>query len=160
MHSKTAMTSAIVSTVVLVALGFPRSAPAKSGCSSATLRGRYGIEAAGTVASGPLAGPIAIVGVLTYDGIGAISGNLTQRVTTATGPITLSKVPYAGTYIVNADCTVEDSITNLSNGTSSTHETIIVDGGRGFVILNTTTGPTVVIGRGRKQFPASDDPDE
>jgi len=78
------MTVFAVLAPVLVLLGTTRSAPAKNGCSNATLRGSYGIEATGTVLSGPLAGPIAIAGVLTYDGIEQVSGNLTQRVTTST----------------------------------------------------------------------------
>ena len=71
----------------------------------------------------------------------------------ASGPTTLFKVPYTGTYTVNADCTVEDAWFNISNGTSSLHESVIVDNARRFVILNTTTGPTVVSGEGTKQFP-------
>ena len=146
------MTVFAVLAPVLVLLGTTRSAPAKNGCSNATLRGSYGIEATGTVLSGPLAGPIAIAGVLTYDGIEQVSGNLTQRVTTSTGPTTLTKVPFAGTYLVNPDCTVDDTLMNLSNGTSSTHESVVDSNGNGFVILNTSAGPSVVIGRGRKQF--------
>ena len=46
---------------------------------------------------------------------------------------------------------------NLSNGTSNTHESVVVSNGNGFVILNTTAGPTVVIGRGRKQFGSGGD---
>src|SRR5262249_10941513 len=100
---------------------------------------------------GPLAGPIALVGVLTYDGFGQVSGAITQRVSTAAGPTTLAKVPFAGTYSVNADCTAEDALTNLANGTSSVHEYAIVENGRRFSILNTTAGPTIVLGTGIKQ---------
>jgi len=146
------LTVFVVLVPVLVLLGATPDVPAKNGCGNGTLRGSYGIEATGAVLAGPLAGPIAIVGVLTYDGIEQVSGNLTQRVTTSTGPATLAKVPFAGTYLVNPDCTVEDSLLNLSNGTSSTHEAVIVANGREFVILNTTAGPTVIAGTGRKQF--------
>ena len=61
-------------------------------------------------------------------------------------------MPFAGTYLVNPDCTVDDTLMNLSNGTSSTHESVVDSNGNGFVILNTSAGPSVVIGRGRKQF--------
>jgi hypothetical protein len=159
MKKKIASTTTLaLSIAVLIALGTARMAPAKSGCSNATLHGSYGIDATGTFTAGPNAGPAAFVGVLTFNGIGQLTLSLTQRLNSATGPITLSKVPYIGDYSVNPDCTVEDVWHNLSNGTSSTHESIIVDNGRGFFILNTTTGaPNVVSGVGRKQFPGDSD---
>jgi hypothetical protein len=135
-----------------IVLATVRSVPAHEGCSNATLRGSYGIEASGVSVSGPLAGPLAIVGVLTYDGFGQVSGSLTQRVTTSTGPTTLDHVPFAGTYQVNPDCTVEDALTNESNATLSVHESVIVESGRRFLILNTTAGPAVVSGTGIRQF--------
>jgi hypothetical protein len=138
--------------VAAVVLGAVRGVPAHEGCSNATLRGSYGIEASGVAVSGPLTGPLAFVGVLTYDGLGQVSGSVTQRVTTSTGPTTLAHVPFAGTYTVNPDCTVDDALTNQSNGTVSVHEAVIVDSGRRFVILNTTAGPTVVSGTGIRQF--------
>jgi len=141
----------------LMVLGSPRNVRAKSGCSNATLQGSYGIHATGTALSGPSAGPIGIVGVITYDGQGQLSATLTQRVNGAGGPTTLSNVPYIGNYSVNPDCTVEDIWHNLSNGTSSVHESAIVDHGRGYFIINTTAGPTVVTGEARKQFPGESD---
>jgi len=145
-----ASAAAVLATFGLIAA--VGSAPADEGCSNATLRGGYGLEASGTIASGPLAGPTALVGVLTYDGFGQVSGTITQRVTTATGPTTLSKIPLAGTYNVNADCTAEDTLFNLANGTSSVHEYSIVEKGRRFSILNVTVGPTVVLGTGTRQL--------
>jgi hypothetical protein len=146
------MTSLTAGIATLALLATPRGTPANDGCSNATLRGSYGIEASGSVLSGPLAGPIALVGVLAYDGFGQVSGNISQRVTTATGPTTLTKIPFGGTYVVNADCTAEDNLINMANGTSSVHEYVIVDHGRRFSILNVTAGPTVVLGNGVKQF--------
>jgi hypothetical protein len=131
---------------------------AKSGCTNASLQGSYGIHATGTFTAGPNAGPAAFVGVLTFDGLGQLTLSLTQRLSSATGPITLTKVPFVGTYSVSADCTVEDVWHNMLNGTSSTHESIIIDNGRGFFILNTSTGaPNVVSGVGRKQFAGEHD---
>jgi hypothetical protein len=159
-------TAAVVSLLtllvaVLMILGTAKKAPAQKhhGCSDATLRGSYAIHATGNVLSGPSTGPIAIVGEFTYDGSGQLVGQLSQRVNSDSGPMTLFKVPYNGTYIVNSDCTVEDTWFNLSNGTSSIHESTIVDKGEGFVILNTTTGPTVVSGEGRKVFSGESDRD-
>lgn len=159
MTRKTATRALVMSMLLAALFGVSRSAPARAGCTDAMLRGSYGIDASGSIASGPLAGPTAFVGVVTYDGVGGVAGDLTQRVTTATGPITLTKIPIAGTYTVNPDCTIEDSVTNLTNGATSTHEAVLVDGGRSFVILNTTAGPTVIIGHGRKQFAGGDDPE-
>jgi len=150
--SRTAMASLTVGICVLVVLASTRRAPADDGCTNAALRGPYAIEASGTLASGPLAGPTALVGVFSYDGFGQVSGRITQRVTTATGPTTLTNVPIAGTYTVNADCSAQDSLTNLSNGSISVHEYSIADNGRRFNILNTTAGPTVVLGTGIRQF--------
>lgn len=145
-------TSVLIAAGALVALAWTRNAPAEDACSNRTLHGAYAVEASGTVASGPIAGPIAIVGVLNYDGFGQVSGELTQRVTTATGPTTLTRVPFSGTYNVNADCTAEDQLVNQSNGTTSVHEYAIAERGRRFAILNTTIGPTVVLGTGTRQF--------
>jgi len=148
--SRTTATSVTVVIATLGLIAATRNVPADDGCSNATLRGSYGLEASGTIASGPLAGPTALVGVLTYDGFGQASGTITQRVTTATGPAT--RIPLAGTYIVNADCTAEDTVFNLVSGTSSVHEYSIVENGRIFNILNTTAGPTVILGAGVRQF--------
>jgi hypothetical protein len=144
---------------MLMVLASPRTVPAKGGCSNATLHGSYGIRATGDALSGPAAGPIAIVGVLTFDGMGQLTLSLTQRLNSASGPTTLSKVPYIGSYNVNPDCTFDDVWHNLSNGTSSIHEAVIVDQGKAFFIINTTEGPTVVSGEAHKKFGSKSDDD-
>jgi hypothetical protein len=149
--SRTAMASLTIGICGLLVIATTRQAPADDGCTNATLRGPYAIEASGTVLSGPLSGPTALVGVFRYDGLGQVTARVTQRVTTATGPTTLTNVQFAGTYSVNADCTAEDSLTNVANGTISVHEYSIAESGRRFNILNTTTGPTVVLGTGIRQ---------
>jgi hypothetical protein len=150
------VTVLVLSVSLLIVLATPRNAPAKSGCTNASLQGSYGIRATGNALSGPTAGPIAIVGVITFDGMGQLMATLTQRVNSAGGPTT-STFPITGTYTVNADCTVEDIWHNLSTGGSSVHESAIVDHGRGFFIINTTMGPTVLSGEARKQFPGEGD---
>jgi hypothetical protein len=96
---------------------------------------------------------------LRFDGSGQLRGILTQRVNSDSGPITLFKVPYTGNYTVNPDWTVEDTWFNLSNGTSSTHESTIFDNGNGFVIINTTVGPTVVSGEAHRVISEGNDRD-
>lgn len=148
----------ITSAVFLIVLATPRKAPAKNGCSNPSLQGSYGIQAIGTNVSGQFQGPVAFVGILTFDGAGQLAGNLTLRLNTASGPITQVKVPYTGTYTVNADCTVEDIWVNQLTGGSNTHESILVDNGRQLLILVTTAGaPPVVSAVGSKLFHGDSD---
>jgi len=110
--------------------------PAKQGCSNASLQGSYGLHATGTTATGDL---VAAVGVFSFDGNGHLTATLFVRLPSAT----LELHP-SGTYTVSSDCTVSDT------WGGSGHESVIVDGGRGYVILNTTDG--VISGEARKQF--------
>jgi hypothetical protein len=71
---------------------------AQDGCSNESLRGSYAIQGSGTAVSGPFAGPVAFVGVLRFDGAGNLEGTLTQRLNSATGPITVMRVSIAGSY--------------------------------------------------------------
>ena len=100
--------------------------------------------------SGPFAGPAAFVGILRFDGAGHLEGKFTQRVTTATGPVTLH-VPIGGSYSVNADCTAEDMLVNQLNGAFNTQELILIDHAKEFLFVVTTAGfPPIVSGRARK----------
>jgi hypothetical protein len=124
---------------------------AEDGCSNESLRGRYAIQASGTVMSGPFAGPAAFVGILRFDGAGHLEGDFTQRVNTATGPTTL-KVPIGGSYTVNPDCTGEDLVVNqLNSAFFNTQELILIDHGKRFLFVVTTAGaPPIVSGTARK----------
>jgi hypothetical protein len=56
---------------------------------------------------------------------------------------------FTGTYSVDSDCTVTDTWGPPIN---STHVSMIVDGGRGYVILNNTSGSgDTISGEARKQ---------
>jgi hypothetical protein len=131
---------------LFIILGSGRKVPAKSGCSNSSLQGSYRLHVTGTT---PAGGPFAAVGVFSFDGAGNLIGTLFVRVTGGSTSVrTLS-----GTYTVSPDCTVADTW-NFSDGSSSQHESVIVDDGRGYVILNTTAGENSVIsGEARKQFP-------
>jgi len=133
---------------ISISLGTVRKVPAKSGCTNASLRGSYGIHATGTTPGGPLA----IVGVISYDGAGGLTGTLFVR---RTGSTTTEVVPLAGgTYTIHPDCTVSDTFGNAQ------HTSVIVDNGRGYVILNTTEGaPVVISGDARKQFTEDNEKD-
>ena len=108
---------------IFIILGVGRKVPAKSGCSNSSLRGSYGLHATGTT---PVGGPFAAVGLFSFDGAGNLIGTLFVRVTGGT----TSVLPLTGIYTVSPDCTVSDTW-NFSNGSSSQHESVIVDHGRG-----------------------------
>src|SRR5262245_27973893 len=130
-----------------VVLRSEQKAHATKGCSNASLQGSYGLRATGTTAAG---GPFAAIGVFSFNGAGVVTGTLFVRVTGGT----TSVVPVGGTYTVNPDCTVSDT------WGGNQHESVIVDDGRGYFILNTTAGDNSVIsGEARKQFPGQNEHD-
>lgn len=132
---------------------------AEDGCSNESLRGTYAIQGSGTVMSGPFTGPAAFVGILRFDGAGHLEGNFTQRVNTATGPVTL-RVPIGGGYTANADCTAEDIVVNQLTGAFNTQALILIDHGKEFLFVVTTAGaPPIVSGTGRKLSPGEGDRD-
>ena len=107
-------------------------------CSNATLHGQYSLRASGEVIG---VGPLAIVGVFRFDGNGHVTASVTTRLNGVNTHADLQ-----GVYSVNAACVVEDSLT-ASNGSVSTHESVIFDSGDGYFVLNTTAGaPNMVIG--------------
>jgi hypothetical protein len=112
--------------------------PAKSGCSNASLKGRYGLHATGIDEPGDVL--FAAVGVFTFDGAGNLAGDVFFR----TPGSTIHAFP-VGTYTVHPDCTVSDTFGG------NTHESVIVDEGRGYLIVNTQAG--VISGEAHKQFP-------
>jgi len=124
---------------------------AQDGCSNESLHGSYAIQGSGTVVSGPFAGPAAFVGVLRFDGAGHLEGTLTQRLNSATGPVTLMKVPIAGSYTAHADCTAEDILVNPVTGAFNTQELVLIAHGKEFLFVVTTAGaPPILSGAGRK----------
>ena len=120
---------------LFISLGTVRKVPAKAGCSNASLKGSYGLHATGTLGGDP----IAAVGLFTFDGAGSLTANLFFR--TPAG--TLHLLP-AGTYSVSSECIVTD------HWGGSDHTSVIVDDGRGYLILNTSDG--VISGEARKLF--------
>ena len=108
-------------------------------CSNATLHGSYGLHARGTVIG---VGDFAAVGRFTFDGRGSLSAKLFVRVNgNNIEPPTLT-----GTYSVSPDCIVTDS------WGGSTHVSVIVDNGKGYFILNNTSGEgDTISGEARKQ---------
>jgi hypothetical protein len=127
-------------TLLVLSLAIGIQAEAK--CSNATLRGDYSLHATGTVIG---VGDFAAVGRFTFDGNGNLTGKLFVRVAgnNAEPP------EFSGTYSVGSDCIVTDTWGPPIN---STHVSMIVDGGRGYVILNNTSGSgDTISGEARKQ---------
>ena len=84
---------------------------AKSGCSAATLKGKYATTFSGFLVDNgnqPFYGE----GVVTFDGTGNLSGPLNFS---ENGVPTLD-APYTATYTVNSDCT---GVANGTNGSDS-----------------------------------------
>jgi len=103
---------------------------AEEGCTLASLRGGYGFVRAGT----STAGPLATVGLTTYDGAGNWSA--TQSLS-RNGAFTFDATA-SGTYVVNADCTGRV----FSSG-QEVARLAIVDRGRTVFQLNETAGNEV-----------------
>ena len=123
-------------------LVMPARADDGENCSNATLHGSYGLHATGTIIN---VGAFAAVGRFTFDGKGGLTGKLFVRINSNNVVLTIT-----GMYSVAPDCTVSDTW-NASNGSVSTHESVIVDEGKGYFILNNTSGdPSVISGEARK----------
>jgi hypothetical protein len=131
--------------VALLVLAVPIAARADDNdkCTNATLHGSYGLHATGKVIG---VGDFAAVGRFTFDGKGNLTGKLFVRVNGNNNVVTLT-----GSYSVSSDCTVSD-VWRISDGSISTHESVIVDGGEEYFILNNTVGdPSVISGEARRQ---------
>lgn len=117
-------------TLVVLSLAIGMQAQDKTNCSNATLHGSYGLHAKGTIIG---VGDFAAVGRFTFDGRGNLTGKLFVRV----AGNNIEPPPFKGTYSVSPDCTVTDTWGAPIN---STHVSIIVDDGKGYFILNNTSG--------------------
>ena len=111
-------------------------------CSNRSLSGSYGLHATGTIIG---VGDFAAVGRFIFDGMGNLAGTLFLSVNGTNHELTIT-----GAYSVSADCTVSD-IWHLSNGGTTTHESVIVNNGQEYFILNTTSG-MAISGEAKKQF--------
>jgi hypothetical protein len=103
-------------------------------CDQRTVLGTYGFQGQGTLGLGtPQSILAAETGVATADGVGNLEGNVTFSL----GGQILS-TPFAGTYQVNANCTISETITF---GTQTRHQQgVIVDRGRQIDFIDTDPG--------------------
>ncbi len=126
-------------TLVVLSLAIGTQAENIAGCSNATLHGSYGLHATGTVIG---VGDFAAVGRFAFDG----KGNLTASLFIRVNGNNIEAPQITGTYSVSPDCTVSDT------WGGSTHVSVIVDNGKGYFILNNTSGEgDTISGEARRQ---------
>jgi len=125
--------------LVVLSLASGTQAEDRAVCSNATLHGSYGLHATGTVIG---VGDFAAVGRFTFDG----KGNLTATLFVRVNGSNMEPPQITGTYSVSPDCTVSDT------WGGSTHVSVIVDNGKGYFILNNTSGEgDTISGEARRQ---------
>ena len=115
-------------------------------CHTRTLFGSYGIATTGFIISAGPVGPVGDVGVISFDGNGAVSQTTTVSLN---GNIIPSRTS-TGTYTVNSDCTGSLSVTLPPPGGLSQSDFVIVDNGKELRLINTGNG-RVLVGNARKQ---------
>ena len=118
--------TAPIAVVALLGCGLVPKAYA-SGCTTATLHGPYGISTTGSING---TGPVAVGGVIVFDGAGSMTGNVM---------VNLNGTPFSvsptATYAVDSDCTV-----TISLGDGETLFGAIVSNGRELQFINATPG--------------------
>lgn len=129
-------------TIVTLSLAIGTQAQDKANCSNASMHGSYGLHAMGTDIGGA---DFAAVGRFTFDGNGNLTGKLFSRTAGNNGESPV----FTGTYSVSPDCIVTDSWGAPIN---TTHVSVIVDQGKGYFILNNTSGSgDTISGEARRQ---------
>jgi hypothetical protein len=112
--------------VVAFVVSMGPSAQAASGkCSLSKLAGTYGLTTTGSI---PSIGPVAAVGLITFDASGNISGTQTRSLN---GDI--ADETFTGTATVNSDCSGTDTVSVFESGVlvrTSTLKLVYDDNGR------------------------------
>jgi hypothetical protein len=111
----------------LLAWGLMTGAYANAGCTVATLHGPYGLSQTGSITG---AGPVAVAGIIVFDGAGNSTANVMVSINGAAFPAS----PTA-TYKVNSDCTATISLID-----GETLFGAIVSDGRELRFINATEG--------------------
>ena len=108
----------------VVSIG-PSAQAASAKCSLSKLAGTYGLTTTGSI---PAIGPVAAVGLITFDALGNISGSQTRSLN---GDI--ADETFTGTATVNPDCTGTDIVSVFESGVlvrTSTLKLVYDDSGR------------------------------
>ena len=141
-----------IAAVTLLALGLAPTAKADDkGCTNATLNGTFSQKGTGVITAPPsLAGPMANVGTLTFDGRGAVTGALVNNLNGTIVPATEK-----GTYHVNADCTGTYTVLISPLGITG-NAFFVIDSLANEIQILTTDPGSVVVCVARRQFPVGD----
>jgi len=118
-------------------------------CSQETLEGTYGTSSFGSIVSGGPVGQVAEAGTITFDG----DGGVTQTTTVSlNGMIIPNRPSLSGSYMVNADCTGDISLTIPTPTCPSPSDLhfAIVDDGNELKIVNSGAG-RVLLGDAKRQ---------
>ena len=152
MKRSTVAKTLTIAAVTVLGLGLAPTAKADGkGCSNATLKGAYSQKGTGVITAPPsIAGPMANVGTLTFDGNGAVTGTLINSLNGTIVPATEK-----GTYQVNADCTGTYTVQISPLGITGNAFFVIDDGANEIQIITTDPG-VVIICIARRQFPVGD----
>ena len=76
------------------------------------------------------------MGRFNFDGAGNFTATLYTRTPSAGNVVDT----YAGTYSVDSNCIITEVRRSDSNGTETTHVSVLVNKGKGYYVLNTTKG--------------------
>ena len=126
------------SALVVLALTVVAMAQERETCSNASLHGSFGLRATGNTTTG---GALIVLGRFRFDGQGNLSAKLYTRTPTGSNVVDT----YTGTYSVDSDCIVTDFWRSDTNGSVTTHVSVLVNNGKGYYVLNTTEGAPVII---------------
>jgi hypothetical protein len=141
-----------IAAVTVLALGLAPTAKADDkGCTNATLSGTFAQKGSGVITAPPsIAGPMANVGTLTFDGHGAVTGALVNSLNGTIVPATEK-----GTYQVNPDCTGTYTVQISPLGITG-HAFFVIDDVANEIQIITTDPGVVVICVARRQFQVGD----
>jgi hypothetical protein len=133
----------------------PAAKADNKGCTTATIKGTFSQKGTGYIMAPPaLAGPIANVGTLVFDGNGGLTGTIVNSVNGNTIPPT-GTAAESGTYKVNPDCTGTYTVQFPTLGLTGTAFFVIDDSGNELQILTTDPG-VVILCVAKRQFPVGD----
>ena len=136
MYDRINRTMLVIAVVVVFTCALAPGALAESeehGCSLRTLKGTWGFELNGTIIG---FGPIAIVGVATFDG----AGNWSRNERAVVNGNVLPRELILGTYTVNDDCTGTTADT-----LGHTSEFVIVGNRKQIISIGTDAGSVATI---------------
>ena len=146
----------IVTAVLLIgiAVWLPGLRPRRVAAQSPALMGTYGFTAVAPYA-GSNSGTGALLGVITFDGAGNVSGTSTQvqpdPSPNATTVQTQAGQQFIGTYTVNANGTGAIAIPGERGGNVEIYTFVMTDGGSGFMFVLSAGGNYLLTGTARKQ---------